>query len=90
MPGPASQWSLCTPSVLTLQQPYTLNKINKVNWSGCLKYCNSFDICKSHITADNEAPIWDPRPIFLSPSDFLLDSFCLLCCSALSDERTGL
>jgi hypothetical protein len=35
-------------------------------------------------------PIWDPRPIFLPPWDFLLDSYCLLCCSALSDERTGL
>jgi hypothetical protein len=23
---------------------------------------------------DNQAPIWDPRPIFLSPWDFLLDS----------------
>jgi hypothetical protein len=29
-------------------------------------------------------------PIFLSPWDFLLDSYCLLCCSALSGERTGL
>jgi hypothetical protein len=36
----------------------------------------------SHITTDNQsaspswcqAPIWDPRPIFLSPRDFLLDS----------------
>jgi hypothetical protein len=37
-----------------------------------------------------QASIWDPRPIFLSPWDFLLDSYCLLCCSALSDERTGL
>jgi hypothetical protein len=52
---------------------------------------------QSHITTDNQlaspswcqAPIWDPRPIFLSPSDFLLDSYCLLFCSALSDERTG-
>jgi hypothetical protein len=53
---------------------------------------------QSHITIDNQpaspswcqAPIWDPRPIFLSPWDFLLDSYCLLFCSALSDERTGL
>jgi hypothetical protein len=53
---------------------------------------------QSHITTDNQsaspswcqAPIWDPRPIILSPWDFLLDSYCLLFCSALSDERTGL
>jgi hypothetical protein len=37
-----------------------------------------------------QTPILDPQPIFLSPWDFLLDSYCLLCCSALSDERTGL
>jgi hypothetical protein len=36
-----------------------------------------------------QAPIWDPRPI-LSPWDFLVDSYGLLCSSALSDERTGL
>jgi hypothetical protein len=35
-----------------------------------------------------QAPIWDPRPIFLSPRDSLLDSYCLLFYSALSDERT--
>jgi hypothetical protein len=48
---------------------------------------------QSHITTDNQsaspswykAPIWDPRPIFLSPSEFLLDSCDLLFCSALSD-----
>jgi hypothetical protein len=53
---------------------------------------------QSHITTDSQsaspswcqAPIWDPRPICLSPSDFLLDSCGLLLCSALSDERTGL
>jgi hypothetical protein len=53
---------------------------------------------QSHITTDNQsaspswcqAPIWDPRPLFLSPWDFLLDSYCLLFYSALSDERTGL
>jgi hypothetical protein len=53
---------------------------------------------QSHITTDNQsaspswcqAPIWDPRPIFLSPRDFLLDSYYLLLYSALSDERTGL
>jgi hypothetical protein len=52
---------------------------------------------QSHITTDNQsasssscqAPIWDPRPIFLS-QDFLLDSYCLLLWSALSDERKGL
>jgi hypothetical protein len=50
-----------------------------------------------HITTDNQsaslswclAPIWDPRPIFLSPWDFLVDSHCLSCCSTLSEERTG-
>jgi hypothetical protein len=45
---------------------------------------------QSYITTDSQAPIWDPRPIFLSPWDFLLDSYCLLFCSALFDERTGL
>jgi hypothetical protein len=53
---------------------------------------------QSHITTNNQsaslswcqASIWDPRPIFLSPWDFLLDSCCLLFCSALSDERTDL
>jgi hypothetical protein len=53
---------------------------------------------QSHITTDNQsaslswcqATSWDPRPILLSPWDFLLDSYCLLFCSALSDERTGL
>jgi hypothetical protein len=53
---------------------------------------------QSHITTDSQsaspswcqAPIWDPRPISLSPWDFLEDSYCLLSCSALSDERTGL
>jgi hypothetical protein len=37
-----------------------------------------------------QAPIWDPRPNLLSPRDYVLDGYCLLCCSALSDERTGL
>jgi hypothetical protein len=53
---------------------------------------------QSHITTDNQsaspswcqAPIWDPRPIFLTPWEFLLDSCSLLFCSALSDERAGL
>jgi hypothetical protein len=52
---------------------------------------------QSYITTDNQfdqswcqALIWDPRPIFPSPWDFLLDSYCLLCCNAISDERTGL
>jgi hypothetical protein len=53
---------------------------------------------QSHITTDNQsaipslcqAPIWDQRPLFLSPSEFILDSFGLLFCRALSDERTGL
>jgi hypothetical protein len=53
---------------------------------------------RSHITTDSQsaspswcqAPIWDPRPIFHSPGDFLLDSCGLLFCSVLSDERTGL
>jgi hypothetical protein len=36
-----------------------------------------------------QAPIWDPRPIFLSPCNLLLDSCGVLFCSALSDERTG-
>jgi hypothetical protein len=53
---------------------------------------------QSHIMIDNEsaspswcqAPIWDPRPIFLSHWDFVWDSCGLLCCSTLSDERTGL
>jgi hypothetical protein len=39
---------------------------------------------QSHIMTDNQsanpswfqAPIWDPRPIFLSPWDFLLDNYC--------------
>jgi hypothetical protein len=48
---------------------------------------------QSHITTDSrssyQAPVWDPRPIFLSPWDFLLGSYCLLCCSAFSDERNG-
>jgi hypothetical protein len=30
------------------------------------------------------------EPIFLSPRNFLLDGYCLLFYSALSDERTGL
>jgi hypothetical protein len=34
--------------------------------------------------------MWESRPIFLSPWDFLLDSCGLLFCSALSDERMGL
>jgi hypothetical protein len=42
---------------------------------------------QSHITIDNQswcqAPIWDPRPIFLSLWDVLLDSCGLLFCSAL-------
>jgi hypothetical protein len=41
---------------------------------------------QSHITTGNQsdspswcqAPIWDPRPIFLSPWDFLLDNYSLL------------
>jgi hypothetical protein len=53
---------------------------------------------RSHITTGNQsvspswcqAPIWDPRPVFLSPGDYLLDSYYLLFCSALSDERMGL
>jgi hypothetical protein len=53
---------------------------------------------RSHITTDNlsaspswcQAPIWDLRPIFPSPWDFLLYSYCLLFYSALSDEKTGL
>jgi hypothetical protein len=52
----------------------------------------------SHITTDSRsarppwcrAPIWDPRPIFLSPCNFLETVAGLLFCSALSDERTGL
>jgi hypothetical protein len=53
---------------------------------------------RRHITTDNrsaspswcQAPIWDPRPIFLSPWVFLLDSCGLVFCSVLSDDRTGL
>jgi hypothetical protein len=53
---------------------------------------------QSHITTDNQsaspswcqAPIWDQRPIFLSPWVFRLDSWGLVFCSVLSDERTGL
>jgi hypothetical protein len=53
---------------------------------------------QSHITIDSQsaspswcqAPIWDPRPIFLCSWDFLLDSCSLLFYRALSDERTGL
>jgi hypothetical protein len=48
---------------------------------------------QSHITTGMswcQALIWDPRPIFLSSWDFLEDSYCSLCCSALSDDRTGL
>jgi hypothetical protein len=37
-----------------------------------------------------QAAIWDPRPIFLFPWKFLQTVACLLFCSALSDERTGL
>jgi hypothetical protein len=56
------------------------------------------DQSQSHITTDNqsaspswcEAPIWDPWPMFISPWDFILDSYCLLFYSALSHERTGL
>jgi hypothetical protein len=41
---------------------------------------------RSHITTDSQSaspswcqvPVWDPRIIFLSPWDFLLDSYCLL------------
>jgi hypothetical protein len=33
---------------------------------------------------------WRLSQNHISPWDFLLDSYCLLCCSALSDERTGL
>jgi hypothetical protein len=52
---------------------------------------------RSHITIDNQsanpswrqAPIWDPQPIFLSLWDFLLDSYGLLFCNTISDERTG-
>jgi hypothetical protein len=49
--------------------------------------CYQIDVSsQSHITTDNQspspswcqAPIWDPGPIFLSPRDFLLDSYCLL------------
>jgi hypothetical protein len=37
-----------------------------------------------------QAPIWDPRPIFHSPWNFLQTVAGLLFCNALSDERTGL
>jgi hypothetical protein len=37
-----------------------------------------------------QAPIFDPRPIFISPRNFLETVEGLLFCSALSDERTGL
>jgi hypothetical protein len=37
-----------------------------------------------------QAPIWDTRPIFLSPWNFLEIVASLLFCSALSDERTSL
>jgi hypothetical protein len=33
--------------------------------------------------------MWDPRPIFLSPWDFLLDSYCLLLYSALFDTSNN-
>jgi hypothetical protein len=66
--------------------------------TGIRTQCLENSQSQSHITTDSQsaspswcqAPIWDPRPIFLSPWDFLLDSYCLLFCSALSDERTGL
>jgi hypothetical protein len=53
---------------------------------------------QSHNTTDSQlatpswcqAPIWDPRPIFISPCDFLYTVAGLLFCSALSDDRTGL
>jgi hypothetical protein len=37
-----------------------------------------------------QAPIWDLWSIFISPWNFLQTYACLLFCSALSDERTGL
>jgi hypothetical protein len=60
---------------------------------GGLPWSSGLSQSQSHITPDRQsvgpswcqAPIWDPRPIFLSPWDFLLDSCCLLCCSSLSD-----
>jgi hypothetical protein len=67
-----------------------LQKPNIIHWT-------TQSQSQSLITTDNQsaspswcqALIWDPRPIFLSLSDFLLDSCGLLFCSALSDERTG-
>jgi hypothetical protein len=49
------------------------------------------------LTTDNQsaspswcqAPIWDPRPIFLSPSVLLLDGCSLVFCSVLSSESKG-
>jgi hypothetical protein len=60
--------------------------------------CRRARSSQSHITTDSQlarpswrqAPIWDPRPILLSPWVFLLDSCGLIFCRVLSDERTGL
>jgi hypothetical protein len=37
-----------------------------------------------------QTPIWNPRPISISPWNFLWTVVVLLFCSAHSDERTGL
>jgi hypothetical protein len=64
-------------------------------------YCPELPSCRGHqlwvkSKSNNDRVsrprlgVWRPRPIFLSLRDFLLDSYCLLCCSAFYDERTGL
>jgi hypothetical protein len=66
-------------------------------WTNCrtVRYPSQ---SQSHITTDSrsanrsrcQAPIWDSRPIFLSPWYFLETVAGLLFCGALSEERTGL
>jgi hypothetical protein len=36
-----------------------------------------------------QAPFWDPRPIFLSPRDFLLDSYCHFVITYINSVRTS-